>query len=235
MADRTYCNAPEHLVELMADSPVPLLALIDWDTSRRFAWISERTRQSRLATGRARAEERLEAIFEALAATAHANFPMVRRFNCEVRVYHGWHRGTTPTDDFRALAVAVDRTRRLFGGLHVSRVTLACQMLFGSESYDSESSKLFGTVRRREDQDADEQKMVDTALSADLLHWARRNLAPSAQALIFVMAEDDDFYPPVALANHWGVKARLVRRREALRHMPWMDRLLLKLQSEGEG
>lgn len=219
----------------MADSPTPLLALVDWDTTRRFAWVNERIRRSRLAAGRASATERLETICESLAVTAEANFPMVRRLNCDVRVYHGWHRGTTPTDDYRELAAAVEDTRRWYGRLHVSQVTLAYRMLFGREAYAGNSSTLFGTVRRREDQDGDEQKMVDTALAADLLHWARRNSAARSPAMIFVVAEDDDFYPPVALANHWGVKARILRRREALRHMPWMSRVLLNLRLDSEG
>jgi hypothetical protein len=108
-------------------------------------------------------------------------------------------------------------------------------MLFAAETHDARSSVLFGTVRYRESEAADEQKMVDTALSADLLHWARRNCAGRSDAMIFVLAEDDDFYPPVALANHWGVKTRILRCREKLRHMPWMANVLLSPQLNGEG
>ena len=55
--------------------------------------------------------------------------------------------------------------------------------------------------------------MVDTALAADLLHWARES--PTEWAL--VLAEDDDIVPPVFAAESWikahGGRAFIVRRR----------------------
>lgn len=57
--------------------------------------------------------------------------------------------------------------------------------------------------------------MVDTALAADLLVWARS--FPSEWAL--VLAEDDDVVPPLFTAEAWvkphGGRALLVRRRPA--------------------
>ena len=55
--------------------------------------------------------------------------------------------------------------------------------------------------------------MVDTALAADLLHWARSD--PEEWAL--VVAEDDDFVPPVFTAESWvsyhGGRILIVRTR----------------------
>ena len=55
--------------------------------------------------------------------------------------------------------------------------------------------------------------MVDTALAADLLHWARSE--PEEWAM--VLAEDDDLVPPVFTAESWvephGGRILIVRKR----------------------
>ena len=55
--------------------------------------------------------------------------------------------------------------------------------------------------------------MVDTALAADLLHWARNDAGDWA----LILAEDDDFIPPVFTAESWikpfGGQVFIVRKR----------------------
>ena len=56
--------------------------------------------------------------------------------------------------------------------------------------------------------------MVDTALAADLLNWARTS--PTEWAL--VLSEDDDVVPPVLTAESWirphGGRILIIRRRD---------------------
>ena len=67
--------------------------------------------------------------------------------------------------------------------------------------------------------------MVDTALAADLLAWAR--LQPTEWAI--VMAEDDDLIPPLFTAEAWvtpcGGRTLLVRRRGTSQYLK-LDGLL---------
>lgn len=61
--------------------------------------------------------------------------------------------------------------------------------------------------------------MVDTALAADLLAWARFQ----SKAWALVLAEDDDLIPPLYTAEAWvkqrGGRALLVRRRGTNQHV----------------
>lgn len=59
------------------------------------------------------------------------------------------------------------------------------------------------------------EKAVDTALAADLLHWARTS--PTEWAL--VLSEDDDVVPPVLTAESWirphGGRILIIRERDS--------------------
>ena len=72
------------------------------------------------------------------------------------------------------------------------------------------------------------EKMVDTALAADLLAWARQS--PSEWAL--VLAEDDDVAPPIFTAEAWikphGGRVLLLRKRPASQYLRLND-LMRKL------
>ena len=70
--------------------------------------------------------------------------------------------------------------------------------------------------------------MVDTALAADLLHWARNDAGDWA----LILAEDDDFIPPVFTAESWirpfGGRLFIVRKRLSGRFVQ-LDGLLERL------
>jgi len=55
------------------------------------------------------------------------------------------------------------------------------------------------TLREQSKESTPVEKMVDTALATDLLDWARSD--PDEWAL--VLADDDDFVPPVFAAEAW--------------------------------
>ena len=81
------------------------------------------------------------------------------------------------------------------------------------------------TLRRQNRDSPRKEKMVDTALAADLLQSARSD--PEEWAL--VVAEDDDFVPPVFTAESWvsrhGGRVLIVRTRPANAYLK-MDGLL---------
>ena len=68
----------------------------------------------------------------------------------------------------------------------------------------------------------------DTALAADLLHWARNDAGDWA----LILAEDDDFIPPVFTAESWirpfGGRLFIVRKRLSGRFVQ-LDGLLERL------
>ena len=84
------------------------------------------------------------------------------------------------------------------------------------------------TLRNQEKGQPPTEKMVDTALAADLLAWARRS--PSEWAL--VLAEDDDVAPPLFTAEAWikphDGRVLLLRKRPAGQYLR-LDGLLRKL------
>lgn len=69
------------------------------------------------------------------------------------------------------------------------------------------------TLRKQRGDAPPVEKMVDTALGADLLTWARHE--PGSIAIVF--SGDDDIIPPIFVAESWmkpmGGEIHLVRSR----------------------
>ena len=142
------------------------------------------------------------------------------RFSVAMRLYHGWHKGFERTENLRAITKAASQV-----GLSAAanaNVRFSPQIEYGhtllsalpSRLHPSHSIHLTNTLRQRSRGEQPEEKMVDTALAADLLHWARNE--PGDWALI--LAEDDDFIPPVFTAESWikpsGGRVLVVRERQ---------------------
>ena len=195
----------------------PVFALVDWETARRCWWLSplERTR-----VHHAGARAQLDAVCEAIAGRVAAN-RRTERCRLEVRLYHGWHRGNEPTDDYRRLT-GVSLTRSVFAD---SRVVVAPPVISDSLVCGGRYSLLRDTLRRRQENDDLEQKMVDTAIAADLLYLARKSTGDGG-ADFLVVSEDDDMIPPVVVAREWGVPCRILRTRDANRCFPLSQELL---------
>lgn len=181
-------------------------ALIDWDTSRRCAWLgpvdAAKLKQRGVAA-------QLQAVYDVLGQTVGAIFPGKSRVL--PRFYHGWHRGNQPTADRSAL-FGVDPERRAVSGVLLDPPAIADSLVWGGQLRD--------TLRRRSD-GSDEQKMVDTALCADLLWLARAESNRKNEVAFIVMSEDDDMLPAVLTAERWGFWAKIVRLRDGSRSMPY--------------
>lgn len=148
------------------------------------------------------------------------------KYHVVLRLYHGWHKGWQPTENFKAiLQIASDpyfprnyttKNVSFAPGIEYGHILLSA---LSSRQHRFPPNHLANTLRQRDRQSPPEENMVDTALAADLLHWARES--PTDWAL--VMAEDDDIVPPVFVAEAWihrrGGKLMLARKRKSTQYL----------------
>lgn len=197
-------------------------AFVDWDTARRLRWLPPSVARSGVRS----LDVQLKELYMAIARGCKAlcdDRCMVR-----VRLYHGWHQGKTPTQDYRDLA-AIQPRRLAFGDLSVAfePPQIADSLLCGGRH-----ASLRNTLRKRENALEHEQKLVDTALAADLLFLARQH-STNKDADFLVVSEDDDMIPPVVVAQQWGLSCKILRVRDSKsRCVDHLDRLLIPMTSE---
>lgn len=176
-----------------------VLALVDWRSQISNANQTSEPRAER------KAERTLvyvtRKLSESLEATGQADL-----YNVSVRLYHGWFKGLTFSENRKALGrlflngdapSLVSRTRftweRPFGDLLLCANDFRLHPRLKIHLPDTLRDALDGSGRQRE-------KMVDTALAVDLLHSARSEPADWR----VVMAEDDDVIPAIFASEHWG-------------------------------
>ena len=143
-------------------------------------------------------------------------------YRVDVRLYHGWTTGFTHTINRRAVA-ALQEFSDPDSIFTSPRVLAGSAVEFGDRLLDALPQRekkglgihLPNTCRKQGRDDAMTEKMVDTALAADLLSWARTD--PTSTA--FVICSDDDIIPPVFTAESWmkplGGTVLLTRQRSA--------------------
>lgn len=127
-------------------------------------------------------------------------------FRVRVRLYHGWTSGVTFTENRKAVA-RIPEYMTPDDIFPSARVVCLSELEFGDRLIDAlperESAGLGihlpNTLRRQDGRSPPREKMVDTALGADLLSWARSE--PTSLAI--VLASDDDLVPPVFVAEAW--------------------------------
>lgn len=124
------------------------------------------------------------------------------RYRALLRVYHGWHCRDQPTPlrvQFEKVFSQKDFSRT------IGRVSFASEIRFGNElACDTNRNPLYDTNRSQG------QKMVDTAISCDLLYLLRNNIA----SIGIIVSDDDDFVPAAFTAEAWGLEAVLLRSPE---------------------
>ncbi len=201
----------------MAISKRDVFAFVDWDTARRCSWLPpiERARVRRRG-----APAELEAVTKAI-ALACGRLGNARR-QVYVRIYHGWHRGKEPTQDFRDL-VGISPKQSTWGKVLVTPPVISDRLACGGPH-----ATLRDTLRQRENSIDLEQKMVDTAIAADLLYLARTRTG-GLEADFIVVSEDDDMLPPVIVAHQWGLVCKILRSRGPNRCLQKTGELLLPL------
>ena len=200
--------------------PKPVTVFVDWAAQMHNAGVSH-------------TQQIVEGAQRTLSKTAQAVGRLLKaeesRFRVSFRLYHGWHKGWQETVGLIAARQAVGRID--FARLSEPHVDFSPIVAYGHTLLDAlperqtKSIHLPNTLRDQRRDEAPTEKMVDTAIAADLLAWARR--CPSEWAL--VLAEDDDVVPPLFTAEAWikphGGRAILLRRRGATQYLK-LDGLL---------
>ena len=205
------------------ERPIVVTAFVDWRAQMHNAGV----------LGRPLLESARRTLDRTVRSVGRALSPERARFRVSLRLYHGWHKGWQPTAGFKAAAQAVGDTD--LAELSQDRVDFSPAVQFGhtlltalrQRQHRPSRIHLPNTLRDQRTGQPTE-KMVDTALSADLLAWA--HLSPSEWAL--VLAEDDDVVPPLftaeALIKPHGGRALLLRKRPAGQYLK-LDGLLRRL------
>lgn len=190
-------------------------AFIDWDSARRVLKPKWDTSAERNLPIKERVSH-IEACFTELQSQIIRRLTEIHPKSpiriTKSRIYHGWHRGKTPTDDRRAWEDAVHKIRPVIHG----SVSYLPDVEYGNfMTCGGIRVPLFDTLRTREG-GIDQQKMVDTALVADLLSYCRsesrnfhRGRPPEAMAII--IGDDDDLLPGAFVSEKWGLPTLIFR------------------------
>lgn len=200
----------------MSDALVSVNVFIDWDSARRVVPPTWRREQESSVPVRLRAEH-VEKCFSHLQEKISGFISRVepkRRIRViKSKIYHGWHRGLTPTDDRRAWEIAKTNIRAQI----YANVSFLPDIEFGDDlSCRGRRVPLRDTLRSRDESSTDEQKMVDTAIVADLLCYSRtessnfsKGKKPSVMAV--VVGDDDDLLPGAFVSEQWGMPIYVLR------------------------
>ena len=193
----------------MAARPIPVTAFVDWNTQILNA-------RARDAAPHKRAARTLQKTAQLIARSLARRAP--DSFRVVLRLYHGWHKGWEPTENLRATVSTVSTTD--FSALaRTPNVVWSSNVQYGhtllaalpERAHVRPPIHLPDTYRRQARNEPRAEKMVDTALAADLLDWARRGKNEWA----LVLSEDDDVVPPLFTAEAWirphGGRVFLVR------------------------
>jgi uncharacterized LabA/DUF88 family protein len=160
-----------------------------------------------------------------------ADFDSGKRFRVGLRLYHGWHKGYEPTVNRKAAQVVVGRAD--FATLSQRPTVVSSPNVgFGDRLTSALDRRLHArlaihlpnTMRKRYSEV--EEKMVDTALAADVVSTAYRE----AGDWILVVTEDDDLIPSIYVAEAalLGSSSKVILlRKRAQASMMILDDLLV--------
>ena len=186
------------------------IGFVDWHTAIIASGASIRTRrQDAIAESALKHVERI--VSDCLLKPADGS-----RFEVRLRLYAGWHSGTTRAPYLEGISRVRERYAGKPRSYHANRVafpggaegirlghTLACvQRRFARKH----GIHLLDTLRHRDGKL--EEKMVDTALVVDLLGLASRKKADR----YIVVSDDDDLLPGLLAAEAAGGESMMLSR-----------------------
>ena len=183
------------------------IGFVDWNTALIAAGADRRKRPDTVAATALKHVERVVSDY-----LGSASGP---RYRVRLRVYAGWHAGTTRTEYFHGVDKIRQKHARGIRTYRDGRVAFLGGddgIQFGARLACASDRRLvrkhlLDTLRRRRDEPATE-KMVDTALVADLLGLAMRKQADR----YVVVSDDDDMLPGLFAAEAAGARVRMLRR-----------------------
>lgn len=142
-----------------------------------------------------------------------------RRFSVSMRLYHGWHKGYEPTANRKAAQRVISETdfaaiSQRANVIFIPEVEFGdCLLAACPERSHSKLAIQLPNTLREQGKKTHEEKMVDTALAADVVFSAHQ----SSSDWILVAAEDDDLVPPLFIAEAMikakGARVLLLRSR----------------------
>jgi len=149
------------------------------------------------------------------------------RFAVRLRLYHGWHRGLTPTDNRRALLDLENNPDFQFP--YFTNIRFDLPIGYGENLLNALPHRkrkkaplinLPDTLRPSMENPGEvREKMVDSALVCDVLTHARFD----PEEWRIVLAEDDDLVPALYVSEAWskdkGGRTMLLRRRGQSKHL----------------
>ena len=208
--------------------PVPVMAFVDWNSQIRNANVSQDDPHEK-------ARRTLTWISRAIGRALIRQEPALR-FNVIFRLYHGWYKGWERSENFHAINKTVLEID--FSALNrTAKVIFSSEVQYGhallaalpERRHVSPPIHLPNTWREQPGDSTRREKMVDTALAADLLEWAR----DGQDGWAIVLSEDDDVVPPILTAEAW-VKPRggcvfLARTRAGDQYLK-LDGLLVEVK-----
>lgn len=172
--------------------------LVDWDTARR------------LVPCRLPDVKHVENVIDRLqsAVSNHIRSQDTKNnYRVYWRIYHGWHRGKTPSYD----RILFDKFLVDARGKSVLNISFSSDFkLSGELSCGSTRPPIVDTLRVDRLTGQAKQKMVDTMLVCDLLHLARTR----DSSLLVVIASDDDFVPALHTAEAWNAQVTMLHDRD---------------------
>lgn len=164
------------------------------------------------------------------------SFPDLK-FRVGLRIYHGWHKGYEPTANKKAITQIIAGTD--FATLsHNPSVVFMEEVGYGDNLIGASTERLHkklqihlpNTVRDRQAGKGLEEKMVDTALASDVIVMAYKEPTD----WIMVISEDDDFVPPLFVAdsilNKNSSRALLLSTRRRSRNLINLENILMENQ-----
>ena len=185
------------------------IGFVDWNTAVIAAGADRRKRPDAVAATALKHVERVVSNY-----LGSASGP---RYRVRLRVYAGWHAGTTRTEYFHG----VDKIRQKHArGIRTYRdgrvaflggddgIQFGARLACASDKrlVRKHGVHLLDTLRDRNGEPT--EKMVDTALVADLLGLAMRKQADH----YVVVSDDDDMLPGLFAAEAAGARVRMLRR-----------------------
>ncbi len=153
-------------------------------------------------------------------------------FLVHLRLYHGWRKGYEPTPNLRAIRTVIAETD-FSTASDKTQVTFSANVEFGDcllsalprRMHQKLRIHLPNTLRDKKDSLGQEEKMVDTALAADLVVCAYRD----PDEWILLVTEDDDLIPPLftaeSIINSLQARALLLSKRIRRNNMLLLDDL----------
>lgn len=190
-----------------------VIVFVDWDTARR---VVPGPRVP--ITDVKRAARQIEQVFVALQGIIAAHLQQLDNrsvFRVRWRLYHGWYSGKTKTPDYRAVERYLsEASSKVIGQISFGvDVVVAVNLISGGKRMP-----LYDSLRQLTEPDGSivvRQKMVDTALTCDLLQSTRS----ARDDVHLLIGGDDDLLPGMYMAESWGAIVHMCRLGEPSHHL----------------